>query len=215
MTALLVAGLASCGKITVEDGVFAFEASVSRENDADILVLNMPRGRTSDTYTMTYVIDNDKTLQLKDGASAVSSPYRFTVGPNRMVKLELPALEVGAHTAVLEFTCGKTNQIQNLEFPFEIAAVPVTGIKPEKDNLSLSVGGSEMVSVDVTPDDATDKTLIAVSSNPEVVEARIAESTAGQARQTLSLTALSKGDAIVTLTDADGKVTAGVGVTVK
>lgn len=214
--AFLMLGLASCaGEITVEDGVFNFEASTVSDGESDYLIIDMARGRTSDKYTVKYLIDDDKNLQMTCSGATATSPYSFTLGGDRSLKLRFPELEEGNHVIELEFTCSKTNQVQYLTVEFRKKGTPVSGIKPASELVSLSVGGVTQVNVDVTPEGASDKVLFVTASDPDIVEAHITEATKSQSHQVLSITALKKGDAIITLTSADGGVSAGIGVTVR
>lgn len=214
--AFLMIGLASCaGEITVEDGVFNFDANTLSDGELDYLIIDMTRGRTSDKYTVKYLIDDNKNLQMTCSGATATSPYSFTLGGDRSLKLRFPELEEGEHTVELEFSCSKTNQIQYLTVPFVKSGIPVSGIKATTELVSLSVGGVSQVNVDVTPEEASNKVLSIAVSDPSVAEARISDATKNLSRQVLSITALKKGSVIITLQSADGGVSAGVGVEVK
>lgn len=217
MAVLMIAGLSSCSsEIVVEDGIFEFSASATRVDTVDYLVIDMLRGRISESYSMKYCIDDDKSLQLTSAGASAPSPYTFTMGGTRTMRLRLPDLAAGDHLIDMEFSSSKSNQQpQYLTLMFAVKGTPVTAIRPAAETVDLLVGGTSSVYVDVIPSSAADKTLVVSSSDEGIAECHISESTRGTARQMLTITGRAKGYAIITIYSADGSVSAGIGVTVK
>jgi len=81
--------------------------------------------------------------------------------------------------------------------------VPVSGVTLNKSSISLTVGGTETLTATVSPSDATNKAVGWSSSNSNV--ATVTNGT---------VTAVSAGSAIITVTTADGGKTAQCNVTV-
>ncbi len=101
--------------------------------------------------------------------------------------------------------CGKGNG----------GVVNVNGIEVSPTTLSLEVGESRDIIPEVSPVDATNKGFTCVSSNPEVATAEKATAVIyDEVKDICRVTAISKGEAIVTLTTDDGGKTAEVPVTV-
>lgn len=84
------------------------------------------------------------------------------------------------------------------------ASVPVTGISLSPDKVGLVKGGTATLTAEVTPADATDRTLIWESSAPSVVYVKDGK-----------LLALAAGEADITVTTVDGGFKAVCKVTVK
>ncbi|MCL2436005.1 MAG: Ig-like domain-containing protein [Lentimicrobiaceae bacterium] len=89
--------------------------------------------------------------------------------------------------------------------------VPVTGVTLNETVLALTVGATEILTATVLPNDATNKNVNWVSSNPDVamVEYNIGGSTAS-----IAVIAKKVGAAIITVTTNDGNHTAICTVTV-
>ena len=79
----------------------------------------------------------------------------------------------------------------------EQGTIPVTGVSLNKSETTLTVGGTETLTVTITPDTATNKTVTWTSSNPNV-----ATVDNGVVR------AVAPGTATITVTTADGNYTA-------
>lgn len=79
--------------------------------------------------------------------------------------------------------------------PYEIITTSASAVHLDQTSLSLYIGESQTLTATITPSDATDKTLIWTSSNPDIVKV----DSKGQ------ITALSKGQAIVTVRTSNGK----------
>ncbi len=83
------------------------------------------------------------------------------------------------------------------------AKVPVTSVTLDKDTLNLTVGGTGTLTATVSPDTATDKTVIWSSDHPEVATV-----------ENGTVTAVGAGTAKITVTTEDGNHTATCTVTV-
>jgi hypothetical protein len=118
-----------------------------------------------------------------------------------------PNLTGADRTATVSITCeGSTTTItltQKKENEDGIVPVAVTGVSLNKSELTFVVGESFTLEAVVAPADATNKTLTWTSSNPDVVSVGFG-----------ILTAIALGDAIITVTTADGEKTATCAVTV-
>ena len=79
--------------------------------------------------------------------------------------------------------------------PYEIITTSASAVQLDKTSLSLYIGESKALTATITPSDVTDKTLIWTSSDPSIVKVN----SKGQ------ITALSKGQAIVTVRTSSGK----------
>ena len=82
--------------------------------------------------------------------------------------------------------------------------VAVAGVAVNPENIELSLGGTAKLTAEVTPSNASDKTLSWLSGNPSVVYVKDGE-----------LMALAAGTADVTVTTNDGGYKAVCKVTVK
>lgn len=81
----------------------------------------------------------------------------------------------------------------------------VAGVTLDKNVLTLNIGDTVKLNATVTPEDALDKTIEWVSSNPDVVSVDEAG----------NIKALKEGTATITVTTKDGEFTAKVEITVK
>lgn len=86
----------------------------------------------------------------------------------------------------------------------QVTPVSVTGVTLDKSSNSLAAGGTFKLTATVSPDNATNKTVSWISSNPSVATVD----------QTGNVTAVAAGNAIITATTADGSKTAQCPITV-
>ena len=82
--------------------------------------------------------------------------------------------------------------------------VPVTGVELDATELELEVGGTAVLTATVLPEDATDKTVTWTSSAPGIASVD----------ENGTISGLSAGNAVVTVTTTDGGKTAECSVTV-
>ena len=80
---------------------------------------------------------------------------------------------------------------------------PVTGISLDEEEISLAIRDSRQLKASITPEDATNKTVIWTSNNEEVAKVD----------DTGFVTVLSEGTAVITVTTEDGGLTAQCTVT--
>lgn len=111
---------------------------------------------------------------------------------------------VGAGTAQITVTTADGSFTDTCQVTINAATVSVTGVTLDKAELHLDVGDSETLTAAITPDNATDKAVRWTSSNPSVATVNNGE-----------VTAVSAGEATITVTTADGGFTAECTVTVR
>ena len=131
--------------------------------------------------------------------SAVIEPGKtaaFTVQPKQ-------GLTVGRYAETLTVTSAEGGKVE-LPVTFTVNPVPVTGVTLDKKNLSLFTGDSATLTATVAPENATDKTVTWVSSNPAIVTV----DGSGHVK------AVAAGTANITVTTTDGNKTAVCAVTV-
>jgi len=97
------------------------------------------------------------------------------------------------------------NATATATFTVNEAPVGVTGVELNKDNMALIVGRSETLTATVLPNNATNKTVTWSSNKPSVASVNT---------NTGEVTAHSVGEAIITVTTADGRKTDSCTVTV-
>ena len=110
---------------------------------------------------------------------------------------------VGAGTAQITVTTADGSFTDTCQVTVNAATVPVTGVTLDKAELTLTEGGSETLVATITPDNAANKTVTWTSSNPSVATVNNGE-----------VTAVSAGEATITVTTADGGFTDTCEVTV-
>ena len=120
----------------------------------------------------------------------------FTVQPKQ-------GLTVGRYAETLTVTCAEGAKVE-LPVTFTVNPVPVTGVTLDKKTLSLFTGDSATLTATVAPENATDKTVTWVSSNPAIVTV----DGSGHVK------AVAAGTANITVTTTDGNKTAVCAVTV-
>ncbi|WP_317321215.1 Ig-like domain-containing protein [Subdoligranulum variabile] len=131
--------------------------------------------------------------------SAVIEPGKtaaFTVQPKQ-------GLTVGRYAETLTVTSAEGGKVE-LPVTFTVNPVPVTGVTLDKKTLSLFTGDSATLTATVAPENATDKTVTWVSSNPAIVTV----DGSGHVK------AVAAGTANITVTTTDGNKTAVCAVTV-
>ena len=111
---------------------------------------------------------------------------------------------VGAGTAQITVTTADGSFTDTCQVTVNGVTVPVTGVSLDKTELTLTEGGSETLVATITPDNAANKTVTWTSSNPSVATVNNGE-----------VTAVSAGEATITVTTADGGFTAECTVTVR
>ena len=120
----------------------------------------------------------------------------FTVQPKQ-------GLTVGRYAETLTVTSAEGAKVE-LPVTFTVNPVPVTGVTLDKKTLSLFTGDSATLTATVAPENATDKTVTWVSSNPAIVTV----DGSGHVK------AVAAGRANITVTTTDGNKTAVCAVTV-
>ena len=111
---------------------------------------------------------------------------------------------VGAGTAQITVTTADGSFTDTCQVTVNAATVPVTGVTLDKAELTLTEGNSEALVATITPDNAANKTVTWTSSNPSVATVNNGE-----------VTAVSAGEATITVTTEDGSFTAECIVTVR
>lgn len=111
---------------------------------------------------------------------------------------------VSAGEAVITVTTSDGGKTSSCKITVTAKQVSVEGVSVEPESLSLAVGETAQVTASVTPEDASDKTVIWSSNDKSI--ATVSEDG--------TVTAVSVGKAIITATTKDGEKTASCSVTV-
>ena len=120
--------------------------------------INLTEGETGQLTASVLPEDaTDKSVIWK-----TSNPAVATVSENGLV------MAVAAGTATVTATSGGKSGSCNVTV--EAAVIPVTEVTLDKSQLTLWVGETYELTATVKPDNATDKTVVWSSSNPEVAE---------------------------------------------
>ena len=180
------------------------------------LTLTAAEGNTIKTAKVTYNINNTGVLKL-NGANVASgtastinaSSVTYSVGNTGSAtngQVKVTAIEViytsgsggGSTTTYSDYitTCGGSTP--------EPDPIPVTGVSLDKTSHTMQEGETVTLTATVTPDNADDKTVTWKSNNDNVAKV----STNGV------VTAVSPGNATITVTTTDGELTATCTITV-
>ena len=114
------------------------------------------------------------------------------------ITVTIPVTAIGAGTATVTVTSGEHSKDCTIKVP-----VPVTGVKLDKEALTLKIGGNETLTVTVLPNNAENKDVTWKSDNEGI--ATVANGV---------VTAVAPGTATITVTTVDGGFTASCVVTV-
>jgi uncharacterized protein YjdB len=149
-------------------------------------------------YTLTAQLPDIE--YVKKGNVYEAKPYTFS--------LKVKPLQDGVYTldnSNLQYT-DLDNKTATAAFNTLVlrAETPVTGVELNKETTTLKKGSNEKLIATVLPEDATNKAVTWVSSDPNVV----------QVDDNGVITALNYGTAVITVTTVDGNFTASCKVTV-
>lgn len=195
--------LTNNGTILVESG-----GTVTGETGGNGTVVSAPKitteslseGTVATAYNQTLQADNNPTKwSIADGFL----PSGLTLNENTGEISGIPTTEgTSTFTAKAENSAGSATK----EYTLTVAPKPtvsVTGVTLDKSTLSLTVGGTGILTATVQPDNATNKSLTWSSSNETVATV-----------ENGVITAVGAGTADITVTTQDGQKTAVCAVTV-
>lgn len=177
------------GKVTVEPGVKIGVTSVTLDKTDLTLDVN-------DKATLTATVNpNDATNKTVTWKS--DKPEIVEVDSNGNVTVK------AAGTATITATADGKSASCKVTVNGQPATVPVQSVELNQTTLELKAGNTATLTATVKPDDATNKTVTWSRSNPEVATV-----------DNGVVTAVSAGEAIITVTTEDGAKTATCKVTV-
>ena len=147
----------------------------------------------SETLTATVAPTNasDKAVSWSSSATEIATVENGVI----------TALAVG--TAKITVTTNDGNKTASCDVKVTAAPIAVTGVSLDKKEATLTVGGTETLTVSVVPSDATNKTVSWSTSDEKV--ATVSDGV---------VTAKGVGTATITVTTADGNYTANCAITV-
>ncbi len=187
--------------VTTADGSFTAQCTVTvKEATVAVTGVELDKSELSltvgDTYTLTATVKpsgaTDKTVTWESGKTSVATVENGVV------------TAVAAGTATITVTTNDGNKTAQCTVTVKEATVSVTGVSLNKTSTTLTVGGTETLTANIEPENATDKTVTWKSS---------AESVATVDNGVV--TAVAAGTATITVTTNDGNKTATCTVTVE
>lgn len=157
-----------------------------------ITTTSLPNGIVGTGYSTTLLADG--TTPIKWSVDSDSLPAGLNLDASTGVISGTPTAEGGSTFTV---TAANAYGSDSREFTLKIekpAFIPVTGVKLNKDSLTLQEKGSDTLTATVEPADATNQDVIWKSSDTSI--ATVSEDG--------TVTAISAGNATITATAADG-----------
>ena len=183
-------------------GVFTLSVSSCKHGETEISVTGVTVSQPTitlgegETAVISYTVEPSNAT-IKDVTFTSSNPSVVTVDENGVVTA------VGPGTAVITITT-KDGSFTATVTVTVIKPVAVTGVSLDKSELTLKTGDTATLTATVSPDDATDKSVIWITSDPAVAAVDKGKVTAGNI-----------GSATITVKTNDGGKTATCLVTVK
>ena len=147
------------------------------------------------TYTLTVNDENGNTVLKKEGLTETKYPYTFEESGQYSVQIR----------AVNSYYRDWYTDSQTVSITVGSAGIPVTAISLSETSITMTEGSTHVLTALVSPDDATDKTIIWSSSDSSVADVNSAG----------LVTALKAGTAVITAASANGTITASCDVTVE
>lgn len=150
----------------------------------------------SDCIRLKNITIPDSVTSIGEGAFEGCASLTSIIIPKSVTSMgedvfyDCPQLTLKVYPNSYALKYAKENSI-----PYEIITTSASAVQLDKTSLSLYIGESKTLIATITPSDVTDKTLIWTSSDPGIVKV----DSKGQ------ITALSKGQAIVTVRTSSGK----------
>ncbi|MDM8203318.1 Ig-like domain-containing protein [Faecalicoccus acidiformans] len=157
-----------------------------------ITTTSLPNGIVGTGYSTTFLADG--TTPIKWSVDSDSLPAGLNLDASTGVISGTPTAEGGSTFTV---TAANAYGSDSREFTLKIEKptfIPVTGVKLNKDSLTLQEKGSDTLTATVEPADATNQDVIWKSSDTSI--ATVSEDG--------TVTAISAGNATITATAADG-----------
>lgn len=184
--------LTNNGTIVNEGGTLSGEpgGTIVAVSAPAITTESLPDGTVDQPYTATLeATGNNITWSVTEGAL----PDGLTLNESTGEITGTPATE-----GQFQITVTATNSVGSIDQTYtlniNLATVSVTGLKLDKDSLTLQEKGSHTLTATVEPADATNKAVTWASSDTDI--ATVSESG--------TVTAISAGSATITATAADG-----------
>jgi len=160
-----------------------------------------------DKDTLTLIVGSKETLTAQiDPANATNKNVTWSSSAPAVATVDTSGLvtAVATGSATITVTTEDGGFTATCAVTVTTVSVPVTGVKLDKDTLTLSIGGKETLTAQIDPANATNKAVTWSSSNTAIatVDANGV------------VTAVASGTATITVTTADGGFTATCTVTV-
>ncbi len=192
--------------VTYEGKTTTFEVTIIEERTAKLdktdIELNVGEETTITITTNPENVQRSYTSRVEN-ASVVSLEKTETFGV-----LKVTGLERGTTKITFVVTVDETEITLECNVTVNAPDVPVTGITLDKTEMTLEEGQTGTITASIIPENATNKQFRWSSDNAEVIKLVSAEN------GTLTIQALSEGEATLTATTEDGSHTASCKVTV-
>lgn len=193
-------------RVKTQDGKFSDSISVT-VTDTGTTVINPTSLNIKGITNGLTVGSTTKIIYEITPSNVTNTKLTWTSSDPSIATVNQEGVVTGIKAGKCKIMASTSNNISaTIEITVESNKVPVTGIIIDGENsITLKTGGTRMLFYTITPSNATNQDVIYTTSNSNIV----------QVNSQGIMSALSSGNAVVTITTEDGKKQAFINITVK